>query len=121
MVCSSRRAGELRVNAHRWRNKKGSQISIQGRTRTHTIPDNGAPEGTEQLHRATATSGDGVGEADGAHPSAGGENEAEKGLDCVSPTPTGDLDDVGWGEGSVWGVFFDHDGEFRADGRRTGS
>ena len=65
---------------------------------------------------ATASSGDGVGKADGAHSSAGGDNEAEKGLDGVSPIRTGDLGDVGWGEGSVWEVLFDHDA---SSGRMT--
>jgi len=91
-------------------------MSIRGRHGIHS----GAPERTEQLQCATASSGDGVGEADGAHSSAGGDNEAEQSLDSVSPIPTGDLSDVCW-EGSVWEVLFDNDGDFGADNRRTGS
>jgi len=60
------------------------------------IPAFGAPDRTEQLQCATASSGDGVGEADGARSSAGGDNEAEKGLDGMTPIPTGDLGDVRW-------------------------
>ena len=68
-----------------------------------------------------ASSRNGVREAEGAHSTAGGENEAEKGFDGVSPIRTGDFGDVGWGESSVSEVFFEHDSEFRADDSRTGS
>jgi len=63
----------------------------------------GAPNRREQLHCATASSGGGVREADGARSGAGGENETEKGLNCVS-TVIGDLGDDSWGEGRVWAV-----------------
>jgi len=96
-------------------------MNIEERPGIPGTPVNGARGRTEQLYRATACSGDGVGEADGARASAGGENEAEKGLDGVSPICTGGLGDVGQGDGSVWGVLFDHDGGFREDDRRTGS
>jgi len=94
-------------------------MSIQGRFGIPGIPIR-ALEHTKQLQCATASSGDGVGEADGAHSTAGGYNEAEQGLDGVSPIRTGDLGDVCW-EGSVWEVLFDHHGEFGADDRRSAS
>jgi len=96
-------------------------MSIRERPCIPAIPDNGAPGRAEQLQCGVASSGDGIREADGAHSNAGGENEAEKGLDGVSPIRTGDLGDVGWGEGSVSEVLFDHDGQLRADDSRTGS
>ena len=94
---------------------------IRGRLRFPGTPTDRASDSSEQLQSTTTGSGEGTGEADGAFSGARGDNEVEKGLDVVSPVPTGDLDDVGWREGGFWEVFLDHGTAFRVDDKRTGS
>lgn len=76
------------------RNQKGSQIIIEERLGIPGIHGYGEPERSEQLYPARASSCKGAGEVDGAHSSAGGENQAKIGLDGVSPIRAGDLGDV---------------------------
>jgi len=80
------------------------------------IPVARIPNGSEQLHPATAGGGEAVGEADGAHLAGeGGEREPEKGLDVVLAVFAGDLHCVGGREGCVWIVFLDHEADCRAE------
>ena len=72
---------------------------ICGRLRFPGIPLGRVPDNSEQLQSTTTGSGEGTSETDGALSGARGDNESEKGLDIVSPVPTGDFHDVGFREG----------------------
>jgi len=91
-------------------------MNICIRLRSPGIPVSRGGAGSKELHSATAGSGGGIGEADGALSGAGGDSECEKSLDIVLAVTAGDLGGGGW-EGGLWEVFLDHDSDIRADDR----
>ena len=91
-------------------------MNIQERPRS---PTGRVPARSEQLHFATAGSGDSIREADSARSGAGGDNEPKKGPDGVSSVYTRGLSDSNRADGEARGVIIDSDGDFRADDRRA--
>jgi len=65
-------------------------MNVQERPR---VPTSGVPKCSEKLQPASASGGDGIGEADSACSGAGGDNESQKGPDGMSSAPTRDLSD----------------------------
>jgi len=95
-------------------------MNIGGRLRVPGTLVSGVPNSSEQLQSTTISSGEGIGEADGALSGARRDSKAEKGLDIVLAVTAGDIGGGGR-EGGCWGVFLDHGTDFRVDDKRAGS